>query len=258
MASRASGNGPNGPSFEASLTTRSRPSSRCTSSTGLPGSYGTRSLTAGLKKLSAISASRATERMLLGQPAAPVPAAGEPRERGVRLLRLGRLALDADAVPQCERLDRVDEALPSAAGADGEDDGRPRARADDHVVRPAGAVDEVPGAERQLPALDEQQALAREHEEVLLRPLPVVEADRLAGLEHVQVDPELPEAALALEVAVVAEPAGLAPAALGRVDHEPAVAVGDETVPRLAQRHLRNAHRLRICASPPPTRIRAA
>ena len=33
----------NGPSFDASLTTRSRPSSRCTSSTGLPGSYGTRS-----------------------------------------------------------------------------------------------------------------------------------------------------------------------------------------------------------------------
>ena len=32
-----------GPSFEASLTTRSRPSSRWTSSTGFPGSYGTRS-----------------------------------------------------------------------------------------------------------------------------------------------------------------------------------------------------------------------
>src|SRR6266511_2809831 len=57
MASSASGNGPNWPSFDASLTTRSSPSSRCTSSTGLPGSYGTRSLTAGLKKRSAISAS---------------------------------------------------------------------------------------------------------------------------------------------------------------------------------------------------------
>ena len=40
-ASTAAGNGPNGPSLEASLTTRSSPSSRCTSSTGLPGSYGT-------------------------------------------------------------------------------------------------------------------------------------------------------------------------------------------------------------------------
>ena len=36
------GNGGNGPSFEASLTTRSRPSSRWTSSTGFPGWYGVR------------------------------------------------------------------------------------------------------------------------------------------------------------------------------------------------------------------------
>ena len=64
-------------------------------------------------------------------------------------------------------------------------------------------------------ALDEQQALAGEHEEVLLRPLAVVVADRLARLEHVQVQPELLEAALALEVAVEAEGAGVAPAALG-------------------------------------------
>ena len=39
-----------GPSFDASLTTRSSPSSRCTSSTGLPGSYGTSSSSAGRKK----------------------------------------------------------------------------------------------------------------------------------------------------------------------------------------------------------------
>src|SRR5207244_12531855 len=43
VASRAAGKGGNGPSFDASLTTRPRPSSRWTSSTGLPGSYGTRS-----------------------------------------------------------------------------------------------------------------------------------------------------------------------------------------------------------------------
>src|SRR5262249_53074390 len=49
MASSAAGNGGNGPSFEASLTMRSRPSSRCTSSTGLPGWYGVSSSTAGRK-----------------------------------------------------------------------------------------------------------------------------------------------------------------------------------------------------------------
>ena len=50
------GTGRTGPSFDASLTTRSSPSSRCTSSTGFPGSYGTSSASAGRKKLSAISA----------------------------------------------------------------------------------------------------------------------------------------------------------------------------------------------------------
>ena len=52
MASSAAGNGGNGPSFEASLTTRSRPSSRWTSSTGLPGWYGVRPLMLGRKKAS--------------------------------------------------------------------------------------------------------------------------------------------------------------------------------------------------------------
>ena len=46
IASRAAGNGPKGPSLDASLTTRSSPCSRCTSSTGLPGSYGTSPATA--------------------------------------------------------------------------------------------------------------------------------------------------------------------------------------------------------------------
>src|SRR3954469_17592619 len=50
MASSACGNGPSGPSFDASLTTRSRPSSRWTSSTGFPGSYGTRPASAGRTK----------------------------------------------------------------------------------------------------------------------------------------------------------------------------------------------------------------
>src|SRR5438094_2755301 len=42
MAATARGDGPRGFSFEASFTTSSRPSSRLTSSTGLPGTYGSR------------------------------------------------------------------------------------------------------------------------------------------------------------------------------------------------------------------------
>src|ERR671930_327443 len=54
-ARRAAGKGPNGPSFDASLTTRSRPSSRWTSSTGFPGSYGTSSASDRRKKRSSTS-----------------------------------------------------------------------------------------------------------------------------------------------------------------------------------------------------------
>jgi hypothetical protein len=75
-----------------------------------------------------------------------------------------------------QRLDRVDEARAPAASADREHDGRSLARADDDVIRSAGAVEEVPGLEPALLPLDEQQALAGEDEEVLLCPLSVVEA----------------------------------------------------------------------------------
>src|SRR5438093_7969346 len=104
-------------------------------------------------------------------------------------------------------------------------------------------MEEVPGTQTSLLALDEQQALAGEDEEPFLRPLAVVEADRLTRLEDADVDPELAEPALALEVAVEAEMARIAPAALSGVDHEPAVAVGYEAVLRLPQGNLRDRHR---------------
>ena len=89
-----------------------------------------------------------------------------------------------------ERVDRIDDPAPAAAaGADREHDRGAVAGADDDVVRLGRAVHEVPGAQLPLLALDEQQALAGEHEEALLRPLAVVEAERLARLEHVQVQP---------------------------------------------------------------------
>src|SRR5919202_4975202 len=105
-ARRAAGNGPNGPSFDASLTTRSRPSSRWTSSTGFPGSYGTRSAIERRKKLSSTSATRLgtpTAYALLGRRLGPSAAADEPEraprsadQRGVeRLVRPLRLAVDA-------------------------------------------------------------------------------------------------------------------------------------------------------------------
>ena len=69
-----------------------------------------------------------------------------------------------------------------AAGprADGEDRARALAGADENVLRPRRAVHEVPGSEPPLLSFDEQQALARKHEEVLLFVLAVVHAGGLA------------------------------------------------------------------------------
>jgi hypothetical protein len=54
-------------------------------------------------------------------------------------------------------------------------------------------VDEAPGSERTLLAVDEQRALAVEHQERPLLALGVVEAVRLAGLQDSDVDPEVLE-----------------------------------------------------------------
>src|SRR5262249_10988641 len=78
-------------------------------------------------------------------------------------------------------------------------------------------------------AVDKEEALAREHEEVLLGRLSVVAAVRLARVQDAQIDPQFRELRVleALEAAEVAEHVALAPP--GRVpgvDDDPARAVG--------------------------------
>ena len=110
--------------------------------------------------------------------------------------------------------------------------------ADDDVRRPTRTVEEVPRPKRDLLAFDEQQALTLEYEKALVVPLPVIEAHRLSRQEPVEVDPDLTEWSLALEVAVRAKRAPVAPAALACVEDEPAVAVGSEPEPCLPERSL--------------------
>src|SRR3954469_13850494 len=119
IASAAAGNGPNGPSFEASLTTRSSPSSRCTSSTGFPGSYGTRSLTAGLKKLAEISANA-----LLTDPTLPLcpSRAGQRRGRAETGLESARENEADDPAGACARGRRVPAARRAGGSARTVDD----------------------------------------------------------------------------------------------------------------------------------------
>src|SRR6266850_1457167 len=111
-----------------------------------------------------------------------------------------------------------------------EDHARPVAGAQEDVLRPGGTVEEVPRAKKPLLTLDEQPALAGQHEERLLLRLGVVEPVRLAGLEDMESDPELPEPELsALEGAFRAGRLLLAllrrqPLGVPYVHDEPAVA----------------------------------
>src|SRR5262249_41790112 len=80
---------------------------------------------------------------------------------------------------------------------------------------------------------------------------PVVHADRLAGLEHDERDPELRKVRLRLERGpagereIVAAPVAADPARVARVQHEPALASGDEAGLGLVERSL-GAHRSRV------------
>ena len=122
---------------------------------------------------------------------------------------------------------------------------RPTARHphQNHMRRPPRTVEEVPGVQRPLLTLHDEEALAGEYEKVLLVALAVVHGHRLPGHEDVEVDPELLEWPLALEVAHCAERAVIAPAAVSSVQHEPAVDVCDEAEFRAPQRRLANRHR---------------
>ena len=94
----------------------------------------------------------------------------------------------------------VEQLLVGTARPDHQDRARPVTGTDEDVIDVRRHVHEVPGLQRTLLAVDEQRALAGQHEEVLLEVLPVVEAVRLARLEHADVDSELLElAVLALE-----------------------------------------------------------
>ena len=169
---------------------------------------------------------------LSGKPALAVPgwfAVGESR---VCLLRVGRLLLDTRAVAQCGLVHAVGAPVRAAravAGADCEHQAGCVSRADDHM-RLGRAVHEIPLSERALLALDDQQRLPGEHEEVLLIGLPVVHGHRLTRREGDEVDPQLRKLRLTLENAVGASPLPGAPARLARVEDEPAVPRGDESV----------------------------
>src|SRR5436190_18069161 len=98
------------------------------------------------------------------------------------------------------------------------------------MLRPRGTVEEVPGLEASLLAVDEQPALTGQNEERLLIGLGVIDA-ALARLEDGHVDPELLELDRGFAV-LVREPARCAPClrrpplGIAHVDDEPALSHG--------------------------------
>ena len=180
-------------------------------------------------------------------PAGRAAAAGTGEAR-VGLVGARGRDLRARAVARGELGDGVEELLvllALRAGADHQHRARAVVAADEHVLHTGRAVEEVPGLQRALLAVDEQAARAVEDEERLLEVLGVVEAVRLAGLEHADVDADLLEPrGRALEAAGRAERLARPPLGVGDVDHEPALAAGGEARPFVGERRFGHPSRV--------------
>ena len=182
------------------------------------------------------------------RPGRPRPARGRPvpvrRERRVGLGRDGGLGLDPRAVLERNLVARIHDPLlvrPAVAGAGHEDQARAVAGADERVLAVGRTVDEVPRLQVALLALDHQQALAGEHEEVLLVGLAVVAAGHLARLDHREREADVREPhVVALEDAGVAALGVRDPRGLRDVDDEPAVGDRREAGVELLETSLRN------------------
>ena len=92
------------------------------------------------------------------------------------------------------------------------------------MLGPRRTVHEIPRLQAALFALDDEQALAGQDEEVLLRPLAVVHAVRLAGAEDADAHPDLLESHVFAVEHRVAPELVAEPPRLARVRHEPPVA----------------------------------
>ena len=100
---------------------------------------------------------------------------------------------------------------------------------------------EIPRLEESLPSLDDEQALAGEDKEVLLRLLGVVHAVRLARPEDADADTDFREAGiLAFERGVAPEPVALEPARVANVENKPALTGRAGSVIAVLERSLGN------------------
>ena len=133
--------------------------------------------------------------------------------------------------------------LAFSAQAGHEDRARLVPGADEDVVRPGRAVEEVPRLQAPLLVLDDEDALAREDEEVFLDVLRVVLPVRLARGKDVDADPVVLESVGWLEVGPVAALFAFHPARVRQVDDEPARRRGGRALLGLFERSPRRSRR---------------
>jgi hypothetical protein len=169
------------------------------------------------------------------------------RKPSVCLVNVIRLLLHARAMAERSLVHGV--AAPARAPwvrtrADGEDDAASSAGPEDGVLRLGGAVHEIPLPQWPLLALDDQQRLAGEDEEVFLIGLPVVHAHRLARREHIETDSNLREGGFAFEAQTLSSPPLVAPRAVTGVEDEPALRGGHKPSLGLFERRLGNHCRI--------------
>ena len=144
---------------------------------------------------------------------------------GVGRVRVGGLRRDRGAVPRRGLAHRITQRLDLGPRPEHEDRARPLTGADQHVRGAGGAVEVVPLLERPLLVLDDQQALAREHEEALLRVLGVIERVRVTGPEDADPDADVRERMVARLERIRRASLLLVPhrERVGEVEDEPAV-----------------------------------
>ena len=128
------------------------------------------------------------------------------RVRRVRLARLRRLLLDARAVLRRDLVDGVEDLASAVRAPTVTITHGPSPAPTNTCFVHGGQWTKSHAFKLPLLALDHEDALAGDDEEVLLADLAVVHAGRLAGLEHGDPDAELLEVAVAFEIRPAAEP----------------------------------------------------
>lgn len=133
-------------------------------------------------------AASTNHRSAFRQPASFVRGRRTTATVGIGLVDGDCFLLDADAILEREFRNGIDDAA-NWPRTDRDEYTGLLADGDERVLRPGRTVDEVPRAQSPFLAFDKKQAFARDHEEILLCVLTVIEGREPPRLDHRHVDP---------------------------------------------------------------------